>query len=834
MDLTKCAIILFCCLSLHSFAGYKWQKASDCFETIPAQVDKNIPSSEIEEGCFYMLVDIQYNLINSQSYFHYAYKLTSENGVQNNSEIRIEYNPAYQKLFLNSIRVYRKGKYIDYSSKLKIKELQREEDLDSHLYDESMTVYIILEDIQIGDIIDYSFTREGYNPIFENFIYKSCSYQLTYTLLDFSLRIIKPNDLNLFIKNHNSEIKPERKHSKFGDELIWKMRNIPGLKIEDYTPSWYDPYSTIEISSSNNWKDIREWGRRVFNNNDPLNDSLKNICRKIMNGQHSTDDRILTALKFVQNKIRYLGIEVGVNSQKPHSPNKVFEQGFGDCKDKALLLSKMLNEMGVMAYPALLSTTYREHIKDYLPSPLLFNHAVVKVELKNNQSIWLDPTSTNQGGNLKNQYFAPYGDALVLDDKGTGTDSIIANILSHIEIVERFYIVDLDSNTNLRVVTTYYGYDANNIRYTFATSSKKKIQEAYLNFYKNTYSRIDTSTDIEIIDDSIYNNVTVVENYKVKDFWKSEDSLNKNMIESAVYAYDIKNKIDDYRKKYAVRKSPLFLEYPLHLSHTIIFTLPAEWTVKASKQLIDNEFFRFSFQLNYADRVLTLHYDFETKKDYVQAGKSSEFIADIEKVKNVMYFQLSKNKSTLSHSGKINGLRVTLFLFFISFLGYTSFRIYKKYLALSPSGPISDNHDAIGGWVWLPIIGLFLTPLLALYRLITYGYFSDYIWNLASKSHSILLTCSLFYEIMMQSFYILAPLFLLLFAFNYDKRFPKIMVWFYILNISLNIIDMTLVSSILNNLSPHDYKLLVRPLLIACIWIPFFIYSEKCKRIFVR
>ena len=77
---------------------------------------------------------------------------------------------------------------------MKIKELQREDGLNYYIYDETITVYIILEDIRVGDIVEYSFTRKGSNPVLGNQIYKSFYYQLNYTLLDYHLRIIKSKD----------------------------------------------------------------------------------------------------------------------------------------------------------------------------------------------------------------------------------------------------------------------------------------------------------------------------------------------------------------------------------------------------------------------------------------------------------------------------------------------------------------------------------------------------------------------------------------------------------------------------------------------------------------
>lgn len=832
MKFKKWGLIIVCFISINAFGNYKWEKVSPCFTPILIQVDKNIPASEIEDGCFYMLIDLQANLITNQNYYHLAYKITSENGVQNNAELQIEYNPAFQKLKLNSIKVYRSGKWIDYSTKIKIKEIQREADLEYHIYDETLTLYIILEDIRIGDVIEYSYTREGSNPIFRNNIYKTYSYQMSYTLPEFYLKIIKPKDLKLYINNQKTDFKPVINQSKYGEELIWQKSNIPGIKTEEFVPSWYNPYAIIEISSSNDWKEIRDWGRSIFKNSEPLNDSLKNICRKINNEQKTDADKVIAALRFVQKKIRYLGIEIGVSSHKPSSPNKVFNQGFGDCKDKSLLLSKILTELGIKAYPALVSTTYKERINEYLPSPTLFDHTIVKVEL-NNKNYWFDPTLTNQGGDINNYYTTPYGKALVLDGISSELDTIEAKLPSQINITEHFTVRDLAGNANLKVVTTYYGYDADEIRYSFASNSQQQIQESYLNFYKNSYLEIDTIGIVTFKDDSVNNEVTVLENYIIKDFWKTEDTTNNNLISASFTVFDINNKINSYQKKYSNRKSPLYLEYPLQLSHKIIIALPVEWGVQPSNQIINDDFFTFNYKSSYHNRTITLEYQLKTKKNFIPANKSPEFIADIEKVGNLMAYKLSYDKKDSQETGSINGILVILFLCSIIIFGFIGYMIYKKHIK-PDTETLSIQHRNIGGWVILPIIGLFLSPVLSFYKLIKHDYFSDSMWQFFYNSQSTLYIITFLFEIIMQSIYIVLPVFLLVLAFRYNKKFPWFMIHFYMLNVCANTIDVSLVSLLGDILAKPNYSDLGKSIFTALIWIPFFYISERCKETFVK
>ena len=65
--------------------------------------------------------------------------------------------------------------------------------------------------------------------------------------------------------------------------------------------------------------------------------------------------RLWRALHFVQDDIRYTGIEIGVGRISADTTGEVLARRFGDCKDKVLLLVTILRALGVEAYPALVN-----------------------------------------------------------------------------------------------------------------------------------------------------------------------------------------------------------------------------------------------------------------------------------------------------------------------------------------------------------------------------------------------------------------------------------------------------------------------------------------------
>jgi hypothetical protein len=84
---------------------------------------------------------------------------------------------------------------------------------------------------------------------------------------------------------------------------------------------------------------------------------------------------------FVQHDIRYVAIELGIGGFQPHPAMETFEHRYGDCKDKATLLSSMLHEMGVDSYYVVINTR-RGSVTAETPAYVgAFNHAILAIKL---------------------------------------------------------------------------------------------------------------------------------------------------------------------------------------------------------------------------------------------------------------------------------------------------------------------------------------------------------------------------------------------------------------------------------------------------------------------
>ncbi len=104
---------------------------------------------------------------------------------------------------------------------------------------------------------------------------------------------------------------------------------------------------------------------------------------------------------FMQVEVRYVAITLGIGGQQPHPANEIFDKRFGDCKDKATLMSTMLKEIGVDSYYVIINTE-RGSVSEKTPAAVGdFNHVVLAIRLPKawtTRACWLPSSIRGWGG----------------------------------------------------------------------------------------------------------------------------------------------------------------------------------------------------------------------------------------------------------------------------------------------------------------------------------------------------------------------------------------------------------------------------------------------------
>lgn len=588
-------------------------------------------------GISYLLLDQQVNVEPRGSYYHEARQITSENGVQNGAALSVSFDPSFQTLVFHFIRLTRKGVAADRLDRSQIKLLQRERDMEAFLFDGAYTAHCQLEDVRVGDVIEFAYTVEGENPVRKGKFSRVFGLDWYLPVHRAVTRLVYPARRELHFRVKNRTIKPSTTTVEGITEWLWDEANVPARRPDRDAPSDHDPCGSIQVSEYSNWEQLVDWGAPLYRLGAPLSSELEAEADRL--GKISdVEERILAALRFVQDEVRYLGIESGVGSYQPTPPSEVLRRRFGDCKDKAHLLGTLLRRTGIDAIPALVSTTYRRTVAERLPAPDVFNHVILQVHT-DAATYWLDATRSSQRGPLSQVYVGDFGYALVLrpGNKILTAFAPPPGSLSRKKIVENYRIPAPEGSGQLEVISEYRGRAAENTRFRFQDSGREKIQKEYLQHYARRFPRIRTSQPLVYEELQGENGCKVKESYFIPEIWQLNQE--KTHYEVVLYPTDVDHDLGAAGS--SQRDDPLALDHPINTTQEINAEMFEEWPVKVTSEDVKNAFFRYRDGGKVQGRHLQFFYTYESLADRVPVAELAKYNATLNRLSDTMGYRLT-------------------------------------------------------------------------------------------------------------------------------------------------------------------------------------------------
>lgn len=795
-------------------------------------------------GEAFLLVDFQWQVNEGQQsqYRHLVTKALNTTGVAEVSQISIDFDPIYETLVLHTINIQRDGRIIDRIDRTQINLIQREEDLDYQIYDGSRTLNMFIDDIRTGDIVEYSYTIKGSNPVFSGHFAETLNMQWNVPVGRLHYRVLWSSPRSLYISNENTDIEPTKGSSGQYTEYVWTRDNINEVIIDSNIPDWFDPYPAVYLSDFASWDEVTDWAWPLYRpiTNTPVQQAL---IAAILENSTTPEERVLAALRFVQDEVRYLGIEMGERSHKPNTPDAVIEQRFGDCKDKSRLLVSLLQGLGIEASTALVNTYSDLKAKNPLPTPTLFDHAIVLVRV-DGKNYWLDPTRNYQSGNLDALYQPDYDYALVISEHSTGLTNASDDVSArHTKVVnETFNFRDAtDKPVTYNITSHFERYYADSQRQHFSETNPVELQQSYLNYMAHYFSDIELADEIRITDDNKLNRLTVNERYLITDIWhKSDDGL-------YIFVNFEPYLIDDHVKtvEAPIRTMPYAVTHPVRYQHTTRILLPEGTHFDNELNTIEDKAFRFTKKVEFSDDVLTLDYVYESLSDHVEPQYIQSHKNNIRKALDLAIYQMHTPDPALElgeysfDSSDINWpviifVLLTLIITILLSLKYIYF-FDPPYQALER---VDSRLEGIGGWLILPGLSLILNPA----KIVMESYEGWYVfsaaqWSIIGDATGPLLLATIGFEILFNVVMFVVGLFLLVMFFTRRHTFPMLFILYFIFFTTVFAVDLLVV-----NLLPYpgleieltDYTELIQMALYTAIWSVYFIVSKRVQATFTR
>jgi len=798
---------------------------------VPCKSYNKRPSDrDLKDGAYDELVEEQINVEAKATYNHIITQIVSASGVQDNSDISVSFDPSYEHLDFHEIIVWRNNKP---TSRLNIdafKVLAQENELEKFIYNGTYSAKLILSDIRKGDKIDYSYTITGRNPIFNNKFCRSIYLQGS-NLIEHQLTtlLFSPNR-KLNMKSYNLISQPQISESGGLKRYVWEDFQVPGISSKDNEPNWYNLYAHVQVSEFSNWEEVINWGLSInpikTNFSGELADTIASFKRQFKNNK---ENYFRAAVRLVQDEVRYMGIETGEYSHKANEPIKVFQKRYGDCKDKSLLLASILNADGIEAHMALINTTDDDKIESYLPSNLLFNHAVVVANV-NGKQVWVDATISNQGGKWTDIYFPPYGDGLILKQGNTGLTKIKESKAGKVICEEKYEIKDEYSPVKFTVKTTYTLNHADNERDNIASDGRATTEKNYLDYYSKIFTKIKATDSLIVTDNKDINEFTTIETYTINDFFKRDTAEKK--FHADFYIDYISNQLP---KISGQSNYPVAVNYPNNIDYTINITMPNGWDITNEHYELNREAYQLKTDQIISDDKLSLHYQFAYLKKYVSQDNLPQFKQDIKDFKDdKLYFSFYYTPNIKIVPFHLNKLMILLTAIVAGLFVYAGFTIYTIQTREANFYNQQYTSPPIGGWLIVLIIVLCATPLNFIKTLVDGRYFSMSEWDFITVGVGSILNRALliFETIGYVSFTCYSIFCIVLVAKKRDITTHTLKIY-YISMVSFLFIDYFFNGYVNGKFSNYEGEQILKSVLVAACWTYYLNTSTRVRSTFI-
>lgn len=601
---------------------YIFEEAPKWVKEIDIPTESSVSKYDILAGYYFTLADYQINLEEEAAFNRNVINVITYSGITNASQLSVTYDTTYQELYIHHLVIWRKGKKLDRTEDLSFEIINNESSLQQGIYTGQVTAYDILNDIRKGDLIDFAYTLVGDNPIFDSEKYLFIPLEMMNPIDLVSIRILYRREKEYFYEcvdcdslNYTTSI--------IGDyNLIeFTKMNTEAIQIEDYTPSWSIPYKYFTLSSFNSWGEVNRWAQKIFTLNEEP--ELDIVFQEIFTGEETVDDKINKIIDYVQDEIRYMGIESGIGSIKPFPPEQVVSQRFGDCKDKSLLLVSLLKKIGITkVYPTLVNVIMQQDIDKLYPSNQVFNHVIVRYEY--NDSIhWVDPSIAQQGGDFRDLYNFDYGKVLIIGLSGDSLhDMHPRKTKLGAYIVEEFTINSFTEPSEVIITSNRFGYDADQKRAVMEYFTAKDITDRVAKDLKLIFPIVNKKKDIVINDDMERNNFSMTYYYEIDDFWIDKDiGTEENPIPIRIFKFT-PTIIQQYLSETVCddnRKFDYMLNHPTELNYRVIFHFPQDLIIDDDLDEFDNEAFYYAEKVEQiSSNSFQVDYTLKTKAKYIK------------------------------------------------------------------------------------------------------------------------------------------------------------------------------------------------------------------------
>lgn len=408
------------------------------------------------------------------------YQVRTEAGAEGWDAVSVHWSPWYQERPELDARVIGPGGEEHRLDPSTIAESPARETT-SKIYSDSKVLRAPLPAIRPGTIVEETTVTRETRAFFDAGVISTQLMAHYYPVLRSTLTVDAPEGAAIHWTAHLIELEPVTERSDGRVRMTWTTTNTEPLEDrETNLPAEMSGIPLVAIATGQSWQQVAAAYHEI-------------VQAGLRSGELSiplpprADDPVETVRRTVStlhDHIRYTGLEFGENSIVPRNLAEVQTKQYGDCKDKATLLIRMLAEQGIEARVALLRTGSGMDVFDSLPGLGLFDHAIVWIP---SLELFVDATADmTRVGSLPSSVQGRK--ALIADPSTTSLVEIPAQSSHQNQQIES-RVVTLSPYGRGRVVETIRGTGQieESFRHSVRDATPEDLEEMYGDYAQSAY-----------------------------------------------------------------------------------------------------------------------------------------------------------------------------------------------------------------------------------------------------------------------------------------------------------------------------------------------------------
>lgn len=426
---------------------------------------------------------------------------------------------------------------------------------------------------------------------------------------------------SLITVSYKAELKLKTKEANFSDayrlekketatSISYSAKNLFAKKREELSPGFKNTFPFVYFALENfelenvtgnaaNWSDFGKWYySSLLADTEEIPEETKLKIKQLVGDEKNPLEIAKIVYKFVQEKTRYVSIQVGIGGWKPMLAKDVDKLGYGDCKALTNYTRCLLKTVGVPSYYTVVyadSDETKDLQSDF--ASVDGNHIILALPSDNNL-IWLECTSQIMPFGFQGNFTDDRNVLLVKPDGGEIVKTKTFTEKDNLQATKGNYTITPDGDLVGKIQIVSKG-----LRYDKEFGKERLSRENQIKNYKEEFSNINNLNITKIT----YNNnqaaIEFTEHVELEAEGYAQNSGGKLMF--AVNAFDQSYYVP---KKYRTRESPFEIDRGYTNEEEIEVTIPEGYIIEAKPNAFEQEtefgFYKIEFNLINPSKIL--------------------------------------------------------------------------------------------------------------------------------------------------------------------------------------------------------------------------------------